>query len=274
MSNPEGKPMTYDSKLPIELFQEPLVLYRIIDGKVADPFDRLKSMRALPTESLEILADVVYARKTMDGILTVKTPVKETGGIGPTNIIDIAVVSKAEHEKAAMALFRKALSQSKLIKEERLKHFREKILLHLERLYERKVILAAALRGSSFGEDRYATPFCDMDILLFVDQPEKISTILEELDKMQDCAEITYLPLHQFSYGNGKAGFSGTTKTLKTGREKLKLEFDLIRLADWLEFAKRTKFRGYEIHTLTTSRPVLGQDYLSTTRNKIQEAYV
>jgi hypothetical protein len=273
--------MTHGNKLLIELLQEPLLLYRIIDGKIADPSDRLKSISALPTESLalpteslEILADVVYARKTMDGILTVKTSVKETGGIGPTNIIDIAVISKTEHKKAAILLFEKALSRSKLIRKERLRHFDEKVLPYLERLYDRSVILAASLRGSSFEEDRYATPFCDMDILLFIDKPEKISTILEELDKMQDCAEITYLPLHQFSYGNGKAGFSGTTKTLKTGNGKLKLEFDLIRLEDWLECVKKTKFRGYEIRALTTSRLVLGQDYLSTMRNKIQEAYV
>jgi len=265
--------MTCDSKLPIELFQEPLVLYRIIDGKVADPSDRVKSIRTLPIESIELLADIVYARRKLKGILTLKTPVKETGGIGPTNIIDIAVISKTRHEKAAVALFRKALSQSKLTKEERLKHFREKILPHLEGLYEGKVIMAAAVRGSSFEEDRYATPFCDIDILLFIDEPGRIPIILEELDKIQDCAEVIYLPLHQFSYGKGKAGFSGATRTLKTGSAKLNLEFDLIRLEDWLEFVKKTKFRGYAIRTLTTSRPVLGRDYLSTMRGKIQEAY-
>jgi len=264
--------MTDEDKLLIEVLKEPLVLYRTIDGKVADLSDRVKSIRTLPIESIE-LSDIVYARRKLKGIFTLKTPVKETGGIGPTNIIDIAVISKAEHEKAAMALFRKELSQSKLVKEERLKHFREKILLHLESLYERKVILAAALRGSSFEEDRYATPFCDMDVLLFIDGPGRIPAVLEELKKIQDCAQITYLPLHKFSYGKGKAGFSGATRTLKTGSGKLNLEFDLIKLENWLEFVKKTKFRGYAIRTLTTSRPVLDRDYLSTMRNKIEEAY-
>jgi len=83
-----------------------------------------------------------------------------------------------------MASFRKELSQSKLAKEERMRNFRKKILPHLESLYERKVILSAALRGSSFEEDRYATPFCDMDILLFIDEPERIPIILKELDKI------------------------------------------------------------------------------------------
>ena len=176
--------MTYEDKLLVELLQEPLVLYRIVDGKVADQSDRLKSIRALPTESFEFLADIVYVRRRLAGILTFRTPVRETGGIGPTNIIDIAVISKAEHKKAAMASLRKELSQSKLAKEERMRNFRKKILPHLESLYERKVILSAALRGSSFEEDRYATPFCDMDILLFIDEPERIPIILKELDKI------------------------------------------------------------------------------------------
>ena len=86
--------MTYEDKLLVELLQEPLVLYRIVDGKVADQSDRLKSIRALPTESFEFLADIVYARRRLAGILTFRTPVRETGGIGPTNIIDIAVISQ------------------------------------------------------------------------------------------------------------------------------------------------------------------------------------
>jgi len=112
-----------------------------------------------------------------------------------------------------------------------------------------------------------------MDMLLFIDEPRRIPAVVEELNKIQDCAEITCLPLHQFTYGKGKAGFSGATRTLKTGSGTLKLEFDFINLEDWLESVKRTRFRGYAIRTLTTSRPVLGHDYLSTMRNKIQEAY-
>lgn len=60
---------------------------------------------------------------------------------------------------------------------------------------------------------------------------------------------------------------------LRTATGKLKLEFHFIKLEDWLGFVKRTRFWGYVIQTLTTSRPVLGHDYLSTMRNRIQEAY-
>jgi len=140
-------------------------------------------------------------------------------------------------------------------------------------MHKDALIKAAALRGSSFEDHRYATPFDDLDILLFIERPEREAEIVKRLGEIRDCRSISYLPPQKFEYGEHSASHSSRTRQVRMGGVgRYDLEFDLITMKDWIEFVERTRSKEYSVETILTSKAVLGRSYLEENRKAITEA--
>jgi len=143
----------------------------------------------------------------------------------------------------------------------------------MHKMHADGLIEAVALRGSSFEDHRYATPFDDLDVLLFMERREDEAKIVQGLSKIENCRSISYLPPHRFEYSEHGASYSGSTRPVKVGGGgRYDLEFDLMVIKDWIEFVTRTRSKDYSVETILTSKAVLGHSYLGNNRRRILEA--
>jgi len=106
------------SSLPLS---PPLLLYRVIDGTIRSREDRLKSLIDISKLDVDLLYQLVYSRREIPGIGVLATPAAETGGLGPTRIVDIAVIHQTDQADQAKALFDAELQASENRKRERMR---------------------------------------------------------------------------------------------------------------------------------------------------------